>query len=327
MQALSPPNQASSAWRNAREKCSTIPEAFLSTLENTGRHTGSRMTTRQHILLLAPLAALLLPFLFWPAVFGFASSFTDYGPAQGHLTLVGLRNYAAVVGNDEVRLAFRHIAIVALVTVPLELGIGFAVAYALRAPFRGRGLVRIVLLIPWLLSPIAVGVMWHFLYGPAGMLDFAAAWLRLPAVPSPLALPRWALPAVIATEIWRKAPLAAFLLLPGVLGIPSEQWEHATLDGTPPAAQLRHILLPRLRPLLLTVALFLLGDTLGTFDSVWMMTGGGPGSKTLTPTLYSYQQAFGAYNWPFGIASAWVVVAAVLPLGLGYLALARPEER
>ena len=58
-----------------------------------------------------------------------------------------------------------------------------------------------------------------------------------------------------------------------------------------------------------------------------MMTGGGPGSETLTPTLYSYQQAFGAYNWPFGIASAWVVVAAVLPLGLGYLALARPEER
>src|SRR5713226_7776337 len=96
------------------------------------------MTTRQHILLLAPLAALLLPFLFWPAVFGFASSFTDYGPAQVHLTLVGLRNYAAVLGNNEVRLAFRNIAIVALVAVPLELGIGFAVAYALRVPFRGR---------------------------------------------------------------------------------------------------------------------------------------------------------------------------------------------
>ena len=285
------------------------------------------MTPRQHAVLLGPLAALLMPFLFWPAVVGLAKSFTDYTPAQTSWRAVGFQNYTAVLGNEQVHFAFRNILIMALVAVPMELGAGLAVAWALRMPFRGRGLVRIVLLIPWLLSPIAVGVMWHFLYGPAGMLDFAAAWLRLPAVPSPLALPRWALPAVIATEIWRKAPLAAFLLLPGVLGIPSEQWEHATLDGTPPAAQLRHILLPRLRPLLLTVALLLLGDTLGTFDSVWMMTGGGPGSETLTPTLYSYQQAFGAYNWPFGVASAWVVVAAVLPLGLGYLALARPEER
>ena len=324
MQALSPPNQASSAWRNAREKCSTIPEAFLSTLENTGRHTGSRMTTRQHILLLAPLAALLLPFLFGPAVFGFAFSFTDYGPAQGHLTLVGLRNYAAVVGNDEVRLAFRHIAIVALVAVPLELGIGFAVAYALRAPFRGRGLVRIVLLIPWLLSPIAVGVMWHFLYGPVGMLNYAAGWFQQPPMPSPLALPGWALAAVIATEIWRKAPLASFLLLPGVLAVPPDQWEHAMLDGIPLGSRIRHILLPPLRPLLFTVTLLLLGDTLGTFDSVLVLTGGGPGSETLTPALYSFQQAFRAYNWPFGVTSAWLIVVATIPLGLGYLALVRP---
>src|SRR5256712_12895809 len=164
------------------------------------------MTTRQHILLLAPLAALLLPFLFWPAVFESVSSFTDYGPAQLHLTLVGLRNYAAVLGNDEVRFASRNIAIVALVAVPLELGIGFAVAYALRAPFRGRGLVRIVLLIPWLLSPIAVGMMWHFLFGPVGMLNYAAAGIQQPPLPQPLALPGAGLASVIATEIWRKAP-------------------------------------------------------------------------------------------------------------------------
>ncbi len=285
------------------------------------------MTPRQHVLLLGPLAALLVPFLFWPAAVGLVRSFTDYAPAQVSSRAVGFQNYAAVLGNEQVHFAFRNILIVALIAVPFELAVGLAVAYALRTPFRGRGVVRIVLLIPWLLSPIAVGVMWHFLYSPVGMLDYAAAWLRLPAVPSPLALPRWALPAVIATEIWRKAPLAAFLLLPGVLAIPSEQWEHATLDGTPLAAQLRHVLLPRLRPLLLTVVLLLLGDTLGTFDSVLMMTGGGPGSETLTPALYSYQQSFGAYNWPFGIASAWVVVVAVLPLGFGYLALARPEEQ
>jgi multiple sugar transport system permease protein len=284
------------------------------------------MTPRQHVLLLGPLAALLLPALFWPAAIGFVESFTDYAPAQVSQHAVGFQNYTAVLGSEQVHFAFQHIAIVISIAVPVELGVGVVLACALRTPFRGRALVRTVLLIPWLLSPIAVGVMWHFLYGPVGVLDYAAAWLRLPPVPSPLALPGWALPAVVVTEIWRKAPLAAFLLLPGILAIPSERWEHATLDGTPLIAQFRHILLPRLRPLLLTVALLLLGDTLGTFDSVLMMTGGGPGTETLTPALYSYQESFATYNWPLGVASAWVIVAAVLPLALGYLALARAEE-
>jgi len=285
------------------------------------------MRTRpQSLLLLVPLAALLLPFLFWPAVFGFASSFTDYAPAQGHLHFVGLQNYAAVMGNDQFTLAFRNILIFILVAVPVELAVGLAVAYALRDPFRGRGLVRIVLLIPWLLSPIAVGVMWHFLYGKGGMLAYATAWLRMPPTPSPLSLPQWALAAVILTDVWRKAPLASFLLLPGVLAIPPDRWEHALLDGVPLASRIRHVLLPSLRPLLFTVALLLLGDTISTFDSVLVLTGGGPGSKTLTPALYSFQQAFRAYNWPFGVASAWVVVAAVVPVGLSYLALVRPED-
>ena len=285
------------------------------------------MTLRQHALLLSPLAALLVPVLFWPAAVGLARSFTDYMPGQLSVRAVGVQNFAAVLGSEQLHFAFRNILVVLLVAVPVELAMGLAMAYALRTPFLGRGLVRIALLIPWLLSPIAVGVMWHFLYGPVGILDYAAAWLGLPSVPSPLALPQWALPAVIATEIWRKAPLAAFFLLPGVLAIPSEQWEHATLDGTSLAAQVRHVLIPRLRPLLLTVLLLLLGDTLGMFDSVLMMSGGGPGSETLTPALYSYQQAFGAYNWPFGIAAAWVIVGVVLLLGFGYLALTRSTER
>jgi len=129
-----------------------------------------------------------MPFLFWPAVVGLARSFTDYTPGQTAWRAVGFQNYTAVLGNEQVHFAFRNIVIMILVAVPVELGVGLAVAWALRTPFRGRGVARIVLLIPWLLSPIAVGVMWHFLYGPAGMLDYAAAWLGLPAVPSPLGL-------------------------------------------------------------------------------------------------------------------------------------------
>jgi multiple sugar transport system permease protein len=301
---------------------STSREAFLSI-----RQKQRSVTTRQHVLLLVPLAALLLPFLFGPAVFGLVSTLTDYAPAQNSLHVVGLQNFAAVLADDQLRAAFGNIALIVLIVVPSALGAGLAVAYALRVPFRGRGLTRIVLLIPWLVSPIAVGVMWHFLYGPAGMLPYLAAWFYLPHAPSPLALPRWALAAVIATEVWRKAPLASFLLLPGILAIPSDLWEQAVLDGTPFRSRIRHIVLPQLGPLLLTVALLLTGDTLGMFDSVLMMTEGGPGSATQTPALYSFQKAFRAYNWPFGVVSAWLVVGTVILLGIGYLALLRPREQ
>jgi len=283
-------------------------------------------THRQRILLFLPLAALLVPFLFWPAVFGLLSSFTTYAPAQAHGRFVGFYNYATALQNPDLRLAFRNVAVLLTTAVPAELFIGAVVAYALREPFRGRGLLRVCLLMPWLLSPIATGVMWHFLYGHAGMLDWNLAWLRLPPQPSPLGIPGRALLAVGVTEIWRKAPLAGFLLLPGVLTVPTAHWEQAVLDGASLAMQFRHVLLPWVRPLLLTVALLLIGDTLGTFDSVLMMTGGGPGSETLTPALYSFQQAFKTYNWPFAVTSAWLIVGATLLVGLGYVFVVRTEE-
>ncbi len=215
---------------------------------------------------------------------------------------------------------------VTLMVVPAELIIGFAIAYALREPFRGHGLVRVLLLIPWLVSPVATGVMWHFLYSThAGLLNFWLASLRLPLQPSPLGLPGLALLAVAMVDTWRKAPLVSFLLLPGLLTLPSELWEQIRVDGAPLGSQVRHVLLPWLRPLLLTIGLLLIGDTLSTFDSVLMLTGGGPGSRTLVPAFYSYQQAFQAHSWPAGVTLAWLVTGVVLLVGIGYLVMVRGE--
>jgi ABC-type sugar transport system permease subunit len=208
-----------------------------------------------------------------------------------------------------------------------ELVIGFGLAYLLRRPFRGRGLLRVLLLAPWLVSPIANGVMWTYLFNSnTGLVNFWLALLRLPAPPSPLGLLSLALPTTIAVEVWRSAPLASFLLLPGLLAIPAEQWEQAAVEGAPLLLRLWHIALPPLRPLLLTVAMLLVGSSLGTFDTVLILTGGGPGTATLTPGLFSYQQAFQVNNWPIGATSAWLIVAAVVLIGLVYLRLGRRAE-
>jgi multiple sugar transport system permease protein len=283
---------------------------------------------RQRFLLLVPLGLVLLPFLVWPSVFGFLGSFTDYGPAQLHVHFVGLANYLAVARDPQLGIAFRNIGVFTLVAVPTELAIGFAAAYLLRDPFRGRAVLRVVLLVPWLVSPIASGVMWHFLFNSeTGLLNYWLAWLGLPAQPSPLGLRGLALLATIMTDVWRKAPLASFLLLPGLLAIPPEGWEQATLEGATVLDRVRHVALPGVRPLLLTVALLLVGDALGTFDSVLILTGGGPGSATVTPGLYSYQWAFQVSDWPLGATSAWLIVAGVLLIGLIYLRLVRTEAQ
>ncbi len=284
------------------------------------------LTPRQRLVLLIPLGLVLLPFLIGPAAFGFFASLTNYAPVQRHLQFVGLGNYASVLGDHQFRAAFRNVAVLVLIAVPAELATGFGVAYLLREPFRGRGLLRVMLLTPWLVSPIANGVMWHFLFdGGTGLINFWFAWLRLPTQSSPLGLHGLALPTTIAVEVWRKAPLVSFLLLPGLLSIPSDQWEQGTLEDARLLSRIRHIALPGLRPLLLTIALLLIGDTLGTFESVLILTGGGPGSETVTPGLYSYQQAFRTHNWPTGATSAWLIVAAVLLIGIIYVRLVRAE--
>ncbi len=287
------------------------------------------LTRREQFFLLAPLVLILLLFLIYPAAFGLVASFTDYAPAQLHAHFVGLDNYAEVVGDSEFGATVRNIAVYTLVSVPAELGLGLIIAYLLREPFFGRGLLRVALLIPWLISPVANGVMWHFMFDrERGLFSFFLSWLGSPGLPSPLGLPGQALPAAIVSDIWRKAPFVGFLLLPGMLSIPKEEWEQAVLEGASVLSQIRHIALPWLRPLLLTIALLLVGDTLGTFDNILVLTGGGPGSATMVPGLYSYNEAFSQYNWPVGATSAWMIVAAVVLIGIVYLKLVRePDAR
>lgn len=281
---------------------------------------------RQRVLFLLPFALIVIPFMVLPALFGLVASFTNYVPFQKiSVHFVGLTNYVKILNDADFQAAVRNIALFATGTVLIELALGVAVAYTLRESFRGRSVIRFVLLIPWLLSPVANGVMWHYVLNTdSGLLNFWPALFGLPRLPSPLAIDL-ALLTVMAVDIWRKTPLVIFLVLPGMLAIPRVQWDLAELEGMQTYTRLRHIVVPRLRLLLLTIALLLIGDALGTSDSILILTGGGPASATMTPGLYSYQQAVNVFDWLRGSTAAWLIAGAVLLIGLCYLILARRE--
>lgn len=278
-------------------------------------------------MLFGPAALLLGGWLVVPAVLGLAASFTTYSPFATAVRFAGPRNYASALLDPTFGVAVRNVAIFTFFAVPLELAIGFVLAYLLRDRMFGRSLWRVLLLLPWLVSPIASGVMWHFLFGSMhGIPGFLLGWLGRSEVSSPAGDVRLALPATIAVEVWRMAPFVTFLLLPGVVSIPAERWEDASMSGASWMRTVFDVVLPPLRPLLLAVTMLLVGLSLGTFDAVLILTGGGPGDATLTPALYSYKQAFAVNDWPTGAASGWLIAAAVLSAGLVYIALTRAES-
>jgi multiple sugar transport system permease protein len=286
-----------------------------------------RLSRPERLLLIGPLGVILAIWLIVPGLLGLAATFTNYAPAEPAVGWVAFRNFQVILADRTFAMAVRNVAIFTVVVVPVELATGFGLASLLRRPFRGRSIVRLILLLPWLVSPVASGVMWHFLLdSETGFLNFVVRWLGLASLPSPLSQHLLALPAVIGVESWRVAPLVAFLLLPGLTAIPRDLWEHAQLDGLSWADRTRHVALPAMRPLVLAVTMLLVGGALATFDSVLTMTGGGPGTETVTPALYSYDKAFAFSNWPIGAASGWLIGGAVLLAGLVYVRLASRSD-
>jgi ABC-type sugar transport system permease subunit len=282
-----------------------------------------RLSKSERLLLCGPLVIVLSIWLIIPALLGLAATLTNFAPAERAIRWVGLRNFEALLADRSLAAAVRNIVVFSLLAVPLELVVGFGLAYLLRRPFRGRTAARLLLLLPWLVSPVAAGVMWHFLLGSeTGFLNYAVRSLGLPSLPSPLSQHGWALLTVVLVESWRVAPLVAFLLLPSLTAIPRERWEDALLDGLSTIGTIQHVALAAMRPLLLAVTMLLIGGALATFDSVLTMTGGGPGTETETPALYSHDMAFTVSNWPAGAASGWLIGGVVLATGLVYVGLA-----
>ena len=269
---------------------------------------------------------LLVGWLVGPAVAGLIATFTTYTPFATGVNLVGLANYGAVLSDPQFSAAMRNIVIFTVIAVPLELIAGFGVACALREPLRGRAALRVLLLLPWLISPIGSGVMWHYLLGSTtGIPGYVLGWFGISAT-SPLGDLRLALPVVVAVEVWRVAPFVAFLLLPGLIAVPRERWDDARLSGASWLRQIVDVAVPAVMPLFLTVTMLLIGLALGSFDVVLILTGGGPGNATLTPALFSYASAFENNDWRAGAASAWLITGAVLVVGAVYVRLATVRD-
>ncbi len=233
---------------------------------------------------------------------------------------VGWENYVDL-WNDPVAIQSLNTTLLFIgVTIPLELLFGLGIALVLNDNFRGRGLLRAVVLVPWAIPTVVSSQMWRFIFNDRyGLVNFVLFGGDASRYLAPLADPTSALIAIMAAEIWKTTPFAALIILAGLQAIPDDLYEAASVDGATAWQKFRHVTLPMIKPALLLALLFRTIDGLRVFDLVFVMTQGGPADATNVLQFYGYKKTFAEGMVGYGSAIAVVVFFLSLALSLAYL--------
>lgn len=282
-------------------------------------------------LFLTPALVLLAVLLVGPFLYMVGISFTDLSfaiPGQDG-NFVGFDNYRRLVRSDPVFWgSFRTTLLFVAAAVPLEFVLGLALALVLLHLARRR-VILTLLLVPMMLAPVAVGLMWKLLLqGEYGVLThYLRALGLLAAQTAPLSDVRLVLPTMVLIDVWEWAPFVTLVLLAGLLSLPRDPFEAAIMDGAGPIRVFRDVTVPLLRPIILLVLLLRAIDAFKEFDKVFILTGGGPGTVTELLSIYAWRVNFREWNLGYGAVVAFMVYLVVLVLcALFYKVMQRPSE-
>lgn len=225
---------------------------------------------------------------------------------------VGLDNYLQILADGRFHNALRVTGVIAVTSLAAEFILGLLIALTINRQFRGRGLVRTAVLVPWALTTAVAARMWQVIYhADYGVFNRVLQDLNIIETYKPWVIsPQFAIWAMIGADVWKTTPFMALLLLAGLQLIPHELYEAASIDGASALQRFWRITLPLLRPTILVTLLFRLIDVARMFDLPFVLTGGGPGIATETLSLYTYRTLF--QNLQFGTGSALSVTTFLL---------------
>ena len=241
---------------------------------------------------------------------------------------VGLANYLRLLHDDVFWLSLWNSLLWVFGSVSFQFLGGFAAALLLHQSFRGRALVRTITLLPWIIPGVVVALIWEFIYQPnygllndilgrAGLMAERVAWLSSPAL---------AMPAVIATNVWRGVPFFAIMLLAGLQAIPTELYEAARVDGASVVQRFRHITLPMLRPIIVVATATRIVWTFNYADLIFVMTGGGPANATQITSTYTLLQAYSNLDFGYAATLSVALLLIMLSFTVFYLRITRGLE-
>lgn len=235
---------------------------------------------------------------------------------------VGLENYREMLEDDRFWGSVGVMLIYTGTSVFFQVVIGLALALALFRPLWGQGILRVALLLPMILAPVAVGLTWRtlILTPDYGILD---AFLQLFGLgPYPwLTHPHWALASVIAIHTWQWTPFAFLVFTASLHAMPEDPFEAAMIDGASGWQRFRDITLPLLRPAIVVVIILRIMIAFRAFDAIYSATGGGPGTATEILNLYAYRISFTSLKLGYGAALGTVLLLLTLLISWGVFRL------
>ena len=273
---------------------------------------------RSYYLFVAPALVVVGAVIIFPWVFTVWMSLFDWKIGTvAHF--VGLDNYAGLATNQRFLESIVHTFYFTALAVVVPLILGLAAALIFHREFPLRGFLRGVFTMPMMATPVAVALVWTMMFHPQqGVLNYLLSLVGLP--PSLWVYsPTLVIPSLVLVEIWHWTPLVMLIVLGGLAALPTEPYESARLDGASEWQLFRYITLPLIAPFLVVAAVIRTIDALKAFDTIYVISQGGPGTASETINLYLYLQAFAFYN--IGNASAVVVVFFVIIMALALLLL------
>ena len=243
-------------------------------------------------------------------------SLTDSsGSVRRAKDFIGLDNYGSVL-TDTSRFwpAVGRTAYFTFGALLFEVVIGMAIALLLWKPFKGQGIVRVVVILPLVATPVAVGMMWRLIFDPnIGFANYMLKLIGIPAQPW-LASPTTALPTLMFVDIWQWTPMVVLILLAGLTSLPEEPHEAAKVDGASNFKRFWFVTLPMLMPTVITAVLLRGIDALKTFDILYSTKGQGGGSFHEAETLNVYAYGLSFDYFQYGTASTVLILFFILIL-------------
>ena len=252
-------------------------------------------------LLIAPSLIGVTAFLILPVILAFVVSLFRWD-LLGTRQFIGVDNYATLITDGALTNSLLVTAIFTLISVPVSLALGLGLATQLVRAVPGSAVVRVLVVIPWVCAPLALGVVWKWIFQPSTgalnqILGMRIEWLTDPSL---------ALPAVAFVAIWQNIGYISLFFQAGLTKIPTSIYEAATLDGASSAHSLWHMTIPLLRPTTFFLAVTQVVASFQVFDMVYALTGGGPQRRTEVIATLVYNEGFGASR--LGRASAVAVI-------------------
>ncbi|WP_419913868.1 carbohydrate ABC transporter permease [Hoeflea sp.] len=275
-----------------------------------------------------PAVAIMVAGLVYPVTQAFYLSFYDWkiGTAFSDAPYVGLRHFIRMVGDENVWESIWVTLNFGFWTISIEMFLGVSLALLLEKPIRGASIFRTIFILPLMVSPVVVGLIWRYFFDARiGWINY---YLGLIGIEPQVWLgdAELAFFAIVFTDIWQWTPFIFIIVIAGLQALPSEVLEASKIDGANWWQHILFVKLPMIRSILLIALLMRLIDVFRALEVMYILTGGGPGRATELLSLHIYNRAFDTQQLGYASAISVLLILIVFLLSLGILMMGNPMK-